>query len=69
MLFFAIEIGRRAGALLLSGLNGQRQIELKSAFEVVTDMDRASEQLIVSAIRANFPDHAILAARSTWLTT
>ena len=61
MLDFAIDIARRAGALLLEGLNSQRRIELKSAFEVVTDIDRASEQLIVSAIRAEFPGHAILA--------
>jgi myo-inositol-1(or 4)-monophosphatase len=76
MLDFAIDIARRAGALLLEGLNSQRRIELKSAFEVVTDIDRASEQLIVSAIRAEFPGHAILAeesggtvdnARPTWL--
>jgi myo-inositol-1(or 4)-monophosphatase len=76
MLEFAIEIARRAGALLVEGLQGQPQIELKSPFEVVTDMDRASEQLIVSAIRAEFPNHAILAeegggafgaAQPTWL--
>src|SRR6266542_3153570 len=56
MLDFAIDIARRAGALLLAGLNSQRRI--------------------VSAIRAEFPGHAILAeesggtvdnARPTWL--
>jgi len=76
MLDFAIDIARRAGALLVEGLNSQRRIELKSSFEVVTDIDRASEQLIVSAIHAEFPDHAILAeegggtfdrVRPTWL--
>lgn len=76
MLDFAIDIARRAGALLLEGLKSQPRIELKSPFEVVTDMDRASEQLILSAIRAEFPGHAILAeesggafdgAQPTWL--
>jgi myo-inositol-1(or 4)-monophosphatase len=76
MLDFAIDTARCAGALLLEGLKSQRRIELKSSFEVVTDIDRASEQLIVSAIRARFPDHSIMAeegggmfdhSRPTWL--
>jgi myo-inositol-1(or 4)-monophosphatase len=75
MLDFAIDLGRRAGALLRDGLARERTIKLKSAFDLVTDMDRASEDLIVSAIAAEFPDHAILAEESgaigeadfTWL--
>jgi myo-inositol-1(or 4)-monophosphatase len=75
LLDFAIDLGRRAGALLRDGLERQRTVELKSAFDLVTDMDRASEDLIVSAITARFPDHAILAEESgaigeaelTWL--
>jgi myo-inositol-1(or 4)-monophosphatase len=75
MLDFATDLGRRAGALLRDGLDHRRTIELKGAFDLVTDMDRASEDLIVSAIAAEFPDHAILAEESgaigaaeyTWL--
>lgn len=61
MLDFTIELARRAGALLLAGLDRPHDIELKSPFEVVTDVDRASEELIVTAIREAFPEHAILA--------
>lgn len=61
MLSFASETARRAGALLLDGLARRRTIELKSAYEVVTEADRASEALIVSAIHDAFPDHAVLA--------
>jgi myo-inositol-1(or 4)-monophosphatase len=61
MLSFAIETARRAGALLLEGLAHHRTVELKSAYEVVTEVDRASEELIVAAIHDAFPDHAILA--------
>jgi myo-inositol-1(or 4)-monophosphatase len=75
MLDFAIDIARRAGALLRDGLKRQRSVELKSAFNLVTDMDHASEALIIAAITAAFPDHAILAEESgarvgagpTWL--
>ncbi|MFN8569631.1 MAG: inositol monophosphatase family protein [Kouleothrix sp.] len=73
---FAITLARQAGQLLRDGLSQQRQIDLKSPYELVTDIDRASEALIVAAIRARFPGHAILAeegggeyaaARPTWL--
>jgi myo-inositol-1(or 4)-monophosphatase len=60
MLDFATDIARRAGALLLDGLGRRRTVELKSQFDLVTDMDRASEDLIISAIRAEFPDHMIV---------
>jgi|SRR6266545_2781734 len=61
MLDFTIDLARRAGILLLSKLEGQRAVELKSPFELVTDADHASEELIVSAILQQFPDHAIIA--------
>ncbi|HMO59112.1 MAG TPA: inositol monophosphatase family protein [Roseiflexaceae bacterium] len=55
-----VQIARRAGALLLEGLERPPEVELKSAFEVVTAIDRASEALIVSAIQEAFPKHGIL---------
>lgn len=61
ILDFAIDTARQAGALLLAGLEQQRTLELKSPFELVTDIDRASEELIVGAIARQFPDHSILA--------
>lgn len=57
----AIDLARRAGALLLDGLTRARRVERKSATELVTDVDRASEALLVAGLRAHFPDHAILA--------
>lgn len=65
MLDFAITMARKAGALLLDGLERRPVIELKSSFEVVTDIDRASEQLIVTAIRQQYPDHGIVAEEGT----
>src|SRR5437763_11217153 len=61
ILDFAIDTARRAGALLLASIERQRTLELKSPFELVTDADHASEELIVAAIRQRFPDHTILA--------
>jgi myo-inositol-1(or 4)-monophosphatase len=56
----AIETARQAGALLREGLARPRDVELKSAYEAVTAIDRASEALVVGALRASFPSHAIL---------
>jgi myo-inositol-1(or 4)-monophosphatase len=53
----------RAGKLLAKrfGDTGALQVETKSPFDYVTDVDRASEDLIVDTIREHFPEHAILA--------
>jgi myo-inositol-1(or 4)-monophosphatase len=61
MLEFAITVARRAGALLMQGLDQRPAVELKSSYEVVTAVDRASEALIVQAITETFPDHAVVA--------
>jgi myo-inositol-1(or 4)-monophosphatase len=57
----AVDAARRAGALLLAELGGARSVEYKTGpTNLVTDMDRRAESLIVDALRAAFPDHAIL---------
>jgi myo-inositol-1(or 4)-monophosphatase len=56
----AIAIAREAGGLLREGFAGRRTVEYKSAANLVTDMDLASEALIVSRLRQHFSDHAIL---------
>jgi myo-inositol-1(or 4)-monophosphatase len=64
MLEFAIDTARRAGVLLLSMFEGQRDVKLKSTFELVTDADHASEALVISAISRQYPDHAVVAEES-----
>ena len=64
MLEFAKDTARRAGLLLKEGLSGPREIRYKGEIDLVTEMDLASEKLILEAIRANYPDHAILAEES-----
>ena len=57
----AVDAARRAGALLLGQLGGPRHIEYKTGpTNLVTDMDRRAEALIVDALRAAYPEHAIL---------
>ncbi len=76
MLDVVIDIAREAGALLLAGFRRERTLDFKSRAEIVTDMDLASERLIVERLAARFPDHTIVteeggglerASPSVWL--
>jgi myo-inositol-1(or 4)-monophosphatase len=58
----AVDAATRAGTLLRSHLGGRREISHKnSPINLVTDMDRRAESLIIDAIALHFPTHAILA--------
>ena len=62
-LITALELAQRAGALLLDiHQRGPTRIEHKaSEHDLLTEADLASQELIVSTIRARFPDHGIVA--------
>ncbi len=66
----------RAGAVLKEGMGQRREIAFKGAIDLVTEMDRRSERLIVGLLLEAFPDHAVLAeeearienrSRFTWI--
>lgn len=57
-------IARRAGAVLLEGYGNVRHIQQKGVIDLVTEFDRRSEDVIVSFLQQEFPDHAILAEES-----
>src|SRR3990170_4185326 len=61
---FAIDLSRQAGELLLSHFDRLERIDYKSKRDVVTNADYASERLVIDAIRARFPEDAILAEES-----
>ena len=63
-LAFATDLARRAGELLLRSYERLERIDYKSKRDVVTDADYASERLVLDAIRASYPDDAILAEES-----
>src|SRR3990170_376005 len=57
----AIDTAKRAGALLRAELGKRRQITFKGTpTNLVTEMDRRAEALIIEAIQAGFPGDAIL---------
>ncbi len=57
----AVEAARSAGELLRGRLGAVDSVEFKGAVDIVTEMDKAAELLIVDAIRERFPEHGILA--------
>lgn len=57
----ATETAKRAGKLLLAEAGRRHQVSFKgSPTNLVTEMDRRAEALIIEAIRSEFPSHAIL---------
>ncbi len=61
ILDFARETARRAGEVLCDHYRQRHQVERKSSdIDLVTEADKAAEQLIVDAIRERFPEHTIL---------
>ena len=57
----AAEIARESGAGISEFARRRIGFELKGAYDLVTEADRASERLIVERLRRHFPTHAILA--------
>jgi myo-inositol-1(or 4)-monophosphatase len=57
-------VARQAGAILMEGYGNVRHIQQKGAIDLVTEFDKRSEEIIISVIEKEFPDHAILAEES-----
>ncbi len=57
-------LARNAGAILRDGYNKNHQVEYKGVIDLVTEVDRQSEEFLIQAILNQFPDHYILAEES-----
>ena len=66
---FAVDLARRAGALLKDKLNQKHDVQYKGDINLVTEADKMSEDLIIAAIRRRFPDHGILSEESPAITS
>jgi myo-inositol-1(or 4)-monophosphatase len=63
-LAFARRHAVQAGELLVASYERVVRVDRKSTRDVVTEVDYASEQLVMAAIQQNYPDDAILAEES-----
>jgi myo-inositol-1(or 4)-monophosphatase len=59
-LAFAMATARDAGAILRERFGVNRTIEFKGVVDLVTDADRAAEQLVAARLRQSFPDHRVV---------
>lgn len=59
-----IEVARRAGAVLASHYGERQVIHFKGEIDLVTDVDRESEELIVAFVKEKYPSHSILTEES-----
>lgn len=62
---FVISVAREAGMFLKERLNDRHIIDYKGEINIVTEVDRISEELIKSRIQRRYPHHDILAEEST----
>jgi len=60
----AMNIAREAGALLSQFFERRIGFELKGEFDLVTEADRASENLVLERLHSYFPSHNIVAEES-----
>jgi myo-inositol-1(or 4)-monophosphatase len=60
----AVSAARQAGRLQVERYERLESIVHKSAFDVVTEVDEMSEQLIISALRRAYPDDGFVAEES-----
>ncbi|OGP66816.1 MAG: inositol monophosphatase [Deltaproteobacteria bacterium RBG_16_44_11] len=61
---FAEQIARKAGVLLKEKLSQKHEIYYKDEINLVTEADKMSEDLIITAISRNYPGHGILSEES-----
>lgn len=62
----AARAARGAGKLQKERLWSEHEIQFKGEIDLVTEVDRACEELIVAAIREKFPGHDILAEENVY---
>jgi len=60
----AFAAAKKAGQLSLERLGDVRKIDYKGVANIVTDVDKACEKIIIQMIRNEFPDDEILAEES-----
>lgn len=57
-------LARQAGQILRAGYEQEHQVGYKGVIDLVTEIDRQSEEYLLGEIRKDFPGHTILAEES-----
>jgi|SRR5579863_733105 len=62
-----LSVTKAAGKVIRDGLKREVKIQYKGEINLVTEIDRQSEDLIVKTIRSRFPEHGIIAEEGSLL--
>ncbi|MEW5827445.1 MAG: inositol monophosphatase family protein [Chloroflexota bacterium] len=54
-------LARQAGEILRAGYNDDHRVDYKGEIDLVTEVDRQSEDFLLGEVRRLFPDHKVLA--------
>ncbi len=60
ILYDARKIAYESGSILLQYMNEKKEIKLKGVSNLVTQVDKISEEKIINLIEKRFPDHSII---------
>jgi myo-inositol-1(or 4)-monophosphatase len=61
----AVDLAEAAGSLVRAGAGTDVRVRTKGPLgDLVTDLDEAAEQLIVTGLRSRYPDHTVIAEES-----
>jgi len=61
ILKIAETVARKAGDYIIEVMSSLRQVDYKGRADMVTNVDRGSEAIILDCIRKDWPEHAVLA--------
>lgn len=62
----AVEAAKKAGEFIQSKSRNFNQVDYKGRVDLVTEVDRGSEEMIVTYLSDQFPDHSIIAEESDY---
>lgn len=58
---FALELAKRAGEKIKTAFNEPKKIDFKGQIDLVTETDKAVEEMVVNSIKAKWPNHVFVA--------
>jgi len=69
LLAFAVDTAGKAGEILRANYGFKQKISFKGEIDLVTEIDKKSEEFILGRIREVFPDHGVLSEESPELSS
>ena len=58
------KLARASGGILYEGYNTEHQVDYKGVIDLVTEVDRQSEEYLLGEVQRDFPDHHIFSEES-----